>query len=362
MGRVTAGSDGGGIAFEQKSSAEGGTNTLSTQYLSLMLLDLSNLASTDYFFTTDNTQTYLTDEFQSFASITPSGLVDDDDWLVFGFQNTLVNLWGLIANAQTRMVWDDASSGSQGKPDHAYEPRIEYEMEDEDEEVFHSWVRAYTIRNSIDTSFTIQCRMEATHPAAEQPKHRNSTLFGLRLSAFENYASSFTSEETPTTDIDWHTLESISFTPDSTGDVLVFGTSLFEQIGSPRQSFQAIELEQGGFSSTIPNSRPASYSSVVDYDDNDILPQFYVAKYSGVKQSSATLDLNTKQANEGGTAHCDQYTLAMMTTKINTPHVFYAVALDTYNSGDVASQTFASGDVANDTYTSGDVASEVNPE
>ena len=52
VGRVVAGSDGGGIAFEQ-ASASG--ESCRTQYLSMLILDLENMDATDFFFANDTT-------------------------------------------------------------------------------------------------------------------------------------------------------------------------------------------------------------------------------------------------------------------------------------------------------------------
>ena len=77
--------------------------------------------------------------------------------------------------------------------------------------------------------------------------------------------------------------------------------------------------------------------------------------------TSATLDYDVKYGNSVSKGW-KEYSLVAFTTELQKMIVYSAVALDTYNSGDIASQTFASGDVADDTYSSGDVAAEVNPE
>ena len=53
LGKITAGSDGGGIALEQR--AVSAATNCSTHFVSMLLLDLDNLASTDCFFANDQT-------------------------------------------------------------------------------------------------------------------------------------------------------------------------------------------------------------------------------------------------------------------------------------------------------------------
>ena len=53
VGRITAGSDGGGIAFEQRTV--NAIRTVRTQYLSMLIFDVSNLESSDFFYANDST-------------------------------------------------------------------------------------------------------------------------------------------------------------------------------------------------------------------------------------------------------------------------------------------------------------------
>ena len=87
VGKFTAGSGGGGLAFEQKSASG---YVVKTRYLSMMLMEMSELESSDYFFETSTSSTVLTTSFQDFAVARPTTTASDK-WLVFAFIDVDVN-------------------------------------------------------------------------------------------------------------------------------------------------------------------------------------------------------------------------------------------------------------------------------
>ena len=330
VGKFTAGSGGGGLAFEQQSVAMFGS-TVRTQYLSMMLLDIDNLTADDYFYDNNTSTASLTDSFQDFATTTKSSLTADDKWLVFGWQATATD--NLAHNTEIQLYCSDAS----GTTD---EPQISFEGEDFTE-VLGWWIcRAYTMTGA-GTTWTMKSRMDHASPV-DFSDHLESTLFGLRLSAFENAEYSYTSAETTTTSTDWHELARQTITPDTSGDVIAVTCSVYDGDSTGRKSYARTQVD--GTSS--PNTQPDNEYACVLNDSSDRLPIGGITKYAGTASTLATVDFDAKKDTSADIGWLNT-TLAMFTTKIadtNPNQVFSAVASQTYNSGEVAGQTYSSGD------------------
>ena len=327
VGKFTAGSGGGGLAFEQKSPVGA---TARTQYLSLMLLDIDNLTGDDYFYNNNTSDTSLTDSFQSFATATKSSLTADDKWLVFGWQATATD--DVSHNTEIQLFCSDAT----GTTD---EPQISFEGEDLTE-VLGWWIcRAYTMTGA-GTTWTMKSRMDSGLPS-DPSNHLESTLFGLRLSAFENAEYSYTSAETTTTSTDWLQLARKTITPDTSGDVIAVTCSVFDGDSTGVKSYARTQVD--GTSS--PNTQPDSEYACVLNDGSDRLPIGGITKYAGTASTGATVDFDAKKDTTADIGWLNT-TLALFTTEIaDRSQVFSAVASQTYNSGEVAGQTYSSGDV-----------------
>ena len=345
LGRFTAGSGGGGIAFEQKAPS---STTVRTQYLSMVLLELSNMETSDYFFETDTTSATHTTTLADRVKKTIDSPSANDDWLVLGFCETSIN--NEYVNVDVLLNNDDTPIGT-------LEPKWSYEGE-HSSEVLQYWAsRKYAFTGTGDVEIIIQSRDDGSD--ASQNNYESSSLFGLRLNAFENSVSSFTSGETSTTATTWQELESLSLTTDSTGDVVVIGSSIFVGGSTRRKSNERIQVD----GTTTPNSVPDSKFSANTNDPSGLLPLPYVSIYAATEDGSSVIALDVKKPH-GADTGWREYTLAAFSVALlaTAPINYSSVAIQTFTSGDVASQSYNSGDVASETFNSGDVASEVNPE
>ena len=340
VGRFTAGSGGGGLAFEQKSSF---LQTVRTQYLSMVLLDIDNLASGDYFYSNDTTTTALTNSFQDFAEKEKGLITASDNWLVFGWQATQID--EIANNTEIKLNCSDGTTDV---------PLVSFEGEDLTEQL-NCWIcRGYTIATGGSVTWKIQSRCDGS-PATNN-NHLESTVFGLRLSAFENTNFSYGASNL-TTATTFQNLHTKAFTPDSTGDVIAVGFSAFDADSTNRKSLQRVQVD----GTTSPNTQPDTEYACNSNDFSDVLPLGYVTKYAGVADTAKTITLDAKKESSANYGWLT-YTFAQFTAKIKDTALNYsAVAVGTYNSGDVASQTFALGNVASQTFASGDVASEIKP-
>ena len=343
VGRFTSGTGTGGLAFEQLTPSG---HTVRTQYLSMVILDLSNLESTDFFFANDTTTATHTTTFADRATATVASPTSGDTFLVFGWIST--NTDNASKNAEMRIEKTGGTTTTT--------PLISYEGEDLSE-VLNWWMcRPYTM-TADSTTWTIQSRDDS--PTGTENEYAASNLLGIRLNAFEKFDSGYTDIETLTTSTTWVELKSLSITPDTTGDVIAVGSSVFRPQSTNRSCYQRITV--GG--ATKPNTVPESEFNACSNDGIDLLGMPYVTTYSGTADTSATIDLDVKKTASANIGW-KEYTLAAFTAEIKStaPIRYSDVASQAFTSGDVASQSYNSGDVASETFNSGDVASEVNPE
>jgi len=343
VGRFTTGTGSGGIAFEQKAAE---TKTVRTQYLSMVILELSELDSSDYFYANDTTAASHTGSFVDRATLTVSSPTSDDTYLMFAWVATDTNK---VANNSEMQL--EKTGGSTTTT-----PLISYEGEDLTE-VLSWWVtRPYTMTDD-STTWTIQTRDDDASGLVNE--YLESTIFGLRLNAFENFNSSYTDIETVTTSTTWVELKSLSITPDTTGDIVAVGSSVFRPQSTNRRSYQRITVA----GASKPNTAPESEFNASSNDGTDLLGMPQLTTFSGTASSASTVDLDVKKTASANIGW-KQYALSLFTTEIKStpaPINYSAVATQTFASGDVASQSYNSGDVASETFSSGDVASEVNP-
>ena len=338
VGRFTAGSDGGGLAFEQRSATDV-SKIARTQYASMMIFDLSNMQSNDFFFDNDRTNTALSaTTFADFAAGSITAPQDGEIWMVWGWQASAMN--NVDKSVEMQLNYDNGTSETNT-------PSIKFEGEDLTEVLGFSMSQPFTIADTPATATWTMLSRDSGVSAVAQNNHLESTVFGVRLNAFKDFTSTFTEAETTSTSTDWVELKSSSFTPTHAGDVIVSAYSTANLDGSTRKSFQRVQVD----GTTSPNVRPDTQYSSNANDASDELALGYITKYTGVAGTAATLDYDVKKniANDVGWG---QFSLVAFTIELEEAFNFSAVALDTYNSGDRASETFAAGDVA----------AEVNPE
>jgi len=343
LGRFTAGSGGGGLAFEQKSSVDG--FTVSTQYLSMLLLDLSELSAEDYFYANNTTSTVLTDDYVTFATATPS-TIKDDDWLVLGWQATdtnVVNAYSTNVQLYSDIDHDDINSVTEG--------------EDLTEVLNVLQGKPYTIPSTISSVWSIKSKITPSGGSATNNTHLESTLVGLRLNAFSEYAKVFTSAETTTTSTAFNEYATVTFNPVVDGDVAVFGSSLFHAGGTGRPASSRVQVQ----GTTLPNTQPNTEYSCKSNDGSDVLPMSYVFKYAS-DGSSKAIDLDCLKTTPADIGFSKVALVAFTAEIADRSDVFSAVAVSTFASGSIASSPYTSGSVSSSTYNSGSVASEVNPE
>lgn len=333
LGKFTAGSDGGGLAFEQKSGNAGWD--VATEYLSMMLLDLSELETGDFFFANDTREVNLTDTYVDFATASPT-VTDGDEWLVLGWQATDTNM----VNASSTLVQLDNDGLAESSL-----PISMMEGEDATEVLNVLLGRTFTVGGGGNFDFAIKSKH--TGVPATPNKHLESTLLGIRLDAFVGFSTFWNKTESTTTSTGFNEYGTLAFNPSATGEAVVFGSSLFTPLSVATGAYAKVTVD----GTTSPNAVPDTKEQCRSNDATDILPMSYITKYT-LDGSSKTIDYDCKKDTIADIGFGKRSLVAFTAEIAETgSSVFTAVASQTYNSGDVAGQT----------YSSGDVASEVQP-
>ena len=299
VGRITAGGDGGGIAFEQKSPHT--DYTVTTEYLSLMIFDISSMDPGDFFFANDTTATEHDTTLTTRATVTNPDPRTGDEYIVWAWASTGTD--SVVINSEMKLVSTEVSHASQ----HVL---ASYEGEDLTEQLGYMVAQHYSYGGvNKDITWEVQTRDDG---AGDSNEYLESTIFGLRLNAFENFFGDYTSTETTNTSANtFAELDTASFTPDASGDVIVTACAIFSGDATVQKSTARVQVD----GSTSPNTVPDSKRSANTNDGTDDLPLSYITKYSATGGTAATIDLDVDKstANDIG---WKQYTLAGFTVKL----------------------------------------------
>ena len=274
LGKITAGGDGGGIELQQKVAS----GTVTTEFVSMMLLDLSNMDEADYFFASDSTATEHTTSYVDRASITNPDPRTNDEYVVWGWLSTTMD-------DTTASV--DAYLGSTAEAVFATHPRAIYEAKDAAAQLNTMFCRYYTYGGvNKDITWKISSKDESGGSALND--YEASAILGLRLNAFKNFSGTYEDTETTNATTGFQQLESLSLTPTNSGGVIATACCVWSPAAANRTSQVRIQVDN----STSPNAAPDSALAANPNDAGDELPLSYITKYSGSAATAATLDLD----------------------------------------------------------------------
>ena len=189
-------------------------------------IDLSELTEdVDYFYEESSTETDLGAAFQTFASKTldlQSTLQQDGTWLVAGCSSIQVNNMA-AQRLYTQMSVDHGTTTTT--------PEIVNGPEDTNETISGVIGRIFTFARSTATTATVSMKCRAHRKATtNKPDHEFTSVFGLKLSAFDYVYTDYDDTHSQTTATGYtDTPASIVVDSDTTDyEALVFGMSMFE--------------------------------------------------------------------------------------------------------------------------------------
>ena len=337
VGKVTTGTDGGGIEFQQRT--QNTDETAKTRFVSMLLIDGSYLDAGDYVYKEDTRNVTLNNlAQQSLVQTDATTYTVGDKWAIFGCVGLEVD--GTGHNSEIRMNIESDSASV------ATTPFMSFEGEDTSEYALWAMMRPYTIAHE-DTIFELEGKQDSASGTANQKTY--GSIFALNLSNFEDSYSSYSDTDTTTTSTGWQELDTTNFSPTTSGDVLVFGCAIADLDSTNRKSYARLQLD----GTTSPNTQPDSYYGCNTRDSSSELPLLYLTSYSSTAGSAVQIDFDVKKESSADYGWDDYSLVAFSTWKVDEAPINYsAVAVSTYTSGSVAGST----------YNSGSVASEVNPQ
>ena len=298
VGQITAGSEGGGIEFQQQAAA---SRTARTQFVSMLILDLSEMRSSDYFLVNDSTNTSHTTSFADRVSTTRNTTAGDE-WLIFG--------WGAVTmdstSKPTSMTLSYTNGGSTSTSN-----EISFEGEDATELLSYYVSRSFTIGTSGSTTWKIQSKDNAV--ASDPNNYEASTILGIRLNAFADFGTFYNASAVSHSASAFEEDATVSYTPSQTGNNIVAASSVYVPGAKTYAAFSRVQV--GGSSS--PNAVPDSQRNGVASDPTDKLPLSTVTTFSGTRGAASTVDFDSKRANETTNQNVTDRSLVVFSTELN---------------------------------------------
>ena len=337
----------GGIILQQKDVS--GTDTISTEYASLVVLELTELnEGTDYFVTTDATEATetegLVERVQHEIDPATAG-----PWLVLGFVSTDVN--AVIADS-TNIVFTQTTI-TDGTPTATVTSDLMFEGEDTSEIIpnVQSWTQDYTGVDSVEWKIETKGVKQSGGTPSIFNKYLASSLVGLRLSALENYSTdaSNVAKDVSSAFLPW--FDSNTITPDTTGTVVFVGTQSGYTDGTGRSWDTKFTYDDGGGEAVLPNAVQSTTDSFRSYDRTDVLSTLFVA--------TLAVDSGTEYAYEYYLREFSNDPQAEGRSAAIVGFTLETLATDPVRYSSEAGEVFSAGQQESETYSAGQQAGEI---
>lgn len=270
------------ITFQIAPQENTGT-TARADTIIVLAFKLDDLAATDWFYGEDTTDNDHTTEatWGDEASITFTPANTNDDWLVI--------TWGSVRINHLTKNWRYRISESVSAE---VEPLMSQEGEDTLEELPWMLMRPYTLTAA---EHVIKVQSNDDSASGVENQHNISKIFALRLNAFEQHTISWAGGTFDTPDTAFNELAAVSFTPDTTGNGVVMGSTVLDPNGGFRQGSCRIQLA----GTTIPTGSDAN-RDCANYDVTDFNCIPVLARFAVTGSSVADVDIDVKMNSANG--------------------------------------------------------------
>lgn len=265
----------------------------------IMVIDLSDLQTTDYKYGTNLTSLQHTTGFVDKASITLDQANGAKDWFVMAMEEVIVD--SATVNYEGQIFDGTAASMTHSR-----------EGEDANEIVSYVIYRPYD-DVATNTVFTMQVRDDATGVN----DHLKSKIFALNLDAFESHKTYYnTPASTLAASPSWTSVGNLdtggNYTPLTTGDQIIFSSLITVHSGT--DDGQNTRLQVGGV--TTPVSWSWAQSPVLNftnYDATDDIAQNIATKIS-IPDTGQSIDLSG-QLLAGTSVTADEVSMTVFSVK-----------------------------------------------
>ena len=331
----------GGFVFQHKAVASG---TATTEYVTVTAIELTELTEGSDYFAKENTSaaTHTTTLASRVSHRISAANAKDETWMILGFieigANNAYNSSEIVLREQ---LGDDIVTD-------LYTVLAEYEDTAEKCQFLLTYAKAYT----VDESATYFLYSRDDSGLLSRNTYNASTIIGLRLSAFEQYAIHYTStpELNPPPSFDDRFTGTI--TPDTTGEVVYLSTMIAELVSTSRTVFERLQVDDV----SVPNALLEAQEAATAYDSTDMLPMNIVTAEAVTADTGYDYALQFKAY---ATVVNSSSLVAFSTELAVVPIPAYnVIAAQTNAAGDVIAQSFQAGDVKTQSTQAGDVATE----
>jgi hypothetical protein len=304
VGKFTAGGDGGGLEFQQQAAA---SQTVRTQYVSMMIFDLTNMRSDDYFLVSDSTATEHTASYVNRVSKTVSRADAGDEWLVFAWGSfSLDSTGGSGKSAAMALAFTDGGATATAEPD------VQEYGGDLTDVLTHMFTRTFTVGTSGEIIWNLQSRDPSLHGSTPND-YEAGALFGLRLNAFADFESVYTSGANAHADDSFDTEATVSITPSQAGPVIVAGSVLHTPGRHTRGLISRVQVD----SSTTPNAIPDSQRSHTSNGNNTVLSSPHISSFTGARGVANTINFDSKLTDASVAQNVTNRSLAAFSTELD---------------------------------------------
>lgn len=259
-----------GIALQYRSRL-GGANTASANFVSIVAINLSDdvTENTDWFFNEVSADDAMSTSFEDGASVT----VGAGTWLVLG--NIQVDYAAQSANYVTVRLSDGTNVLPQAQIDI---PNTALD------EIVYGLARVYSAASS--TTYKVQYKVSASTTA----NALHSKVFALNLDKFRNAAYAYTEAGTNLSATDYATqIQTLSFTPDVQGDVLVGSYWSCDRNSSGNTCEQRLQIDN---SDAPAGQTTANYQFRHGTDGTDEDPMTLSTLVASMTAAAHTIDLD----------------------------------------------------------------------
>ena len=332
-GVVTTQAGGADAGFIMQHKVDDGTGSVVTEAASIVAIDLTDLTEdSDYFVSEDSTEaTHTTSLVERNSTELSAANAKDNTWLTIGF----MRIDATTVTESAEIVMEEATPAASTTVFTAL-----FEPEDTTEQMphFFAYAKEYTADEAV--TFSLDSRDDAG--SSNFNEYKASTIIGLRLNAFEQYAAHYTA----TADLDngssFNDRFSGTITPDTTGTIVLVGSMIANLGSTNRQMFERIQVD----STSIPNTLLESSEACRTYDGSDLIPICAVATHSVTADTAYPYAYEFKEIYSG--AGANESGFAVFSTEIAStiPLPYNVEATETTQAGDAETETIQAGDEA----------------
>jgi len=318
----------GGFVFQHKAVSSG---TATTEYVTVTAIELTELTEGNDYFVTENTSaaTHTTTLVSRASHEIAAVYAKDETWMILGF----IEIDGNNSTNSSEIVLRE-QLGDAAETD-LYNVLAEYEDTTDKYQFLLTYAKAYTVDESA--TYTLYSRDDGG--VSNLNEYKASTIIGLRLSAFEQYAIHYTSTPDLDNPASFNDRFTGTITPDTTGEVVYLSTMIAKLVSTGRSVFERLQVDDV----SVPNALLEAQEAATAYDNTDLLPMNIVTAEAATADTGYDYALQFKEtyADVG----VNSSALVAFSTELSAilPITYSAVARESFVAGNAASETFLAG-------------------